>query len=150
MITDYQDELPGFKQVFPIDVKWGDMDAMRHVNNTRYFYYAESARLEFLLTLFPELNSTDQDQLGSGMALAYADFKFKVPVTYPDKLWVGTAVAEIAETEFQLEHQIYSTKLGCVAAQGTARLVFYDFKLGKRKAFDDKMRQVLNSYSIDS
>ena len=35
-----------FETVIPI--RWGDMDAMGHVNNTVYFRYMETARLEWL------------------------------------------------------------------------------------------------------
>lgn len=42
-------ELPEQKKfVFALDmpIRWGDMDAMGHVNNTVYFRYLESARIE--------------------------------------------------------------------------------------------------------
>jgi hypothetical protein len=31
-----------------IPIRWGDMDAYGHVNNTIYFRYMEQARVEFL------------------------------------------------------------------------------------------------------
>ena len=31
-----------------IPIRWGDMDAMGHVNNTVYFRYIESARIAWL------------------------------------------------------------------------------------------------------
>jgi len=30
-----------------IPIRWGDMDAMSHVNNTDYFRYLESLRIEW-------------------------------------------------------------------------------------------------------
>jgi acyl-CoA thioester hydrolase len=38
-----------FTCVMPI--RWGDMDAMGHVNNTVYFRYMEQARLEWFASL---------------------------------------------------------------------------------------------------
>lgn len=32
-------------------VRWGDMDAMGHVNNTAYSRYLETARIEWLVSL---------------------------------------------------------------------------------------------------
>lgn len=32
-------------------IRWGDMDAMGHVNNTVYFQYLEQARIEWLRRL---------------------------------------------------------------------------------------------------
>ena len=44
-------ELPENKKLvhqMPITVRWGDMDAMGHVNNTVYFRYLERVRLDWL------------------------------------------------------------------------------------------------------
>ena len=139
-------ELPGFKHVFPLTVKWGDMDAMGHVNNTRYFYYGESARFEFLLKLFPQAAAMDTSDLEYGFALAYADTKFKVSLTYPDQVLVGTSVIKIEETEFHLKHSIYSSKMSCEAAVSTARIVSFDFKHSKRRALDAKAVDMLEQY----
>ena len=37
------------EMVMPI--RWGDMDAFRHVNNTVYFRYMEQARIEWITSL---------------------------------------------------------------------------------------------------
>ena len=37
-----------------IAVRWGDMDAMGHVNNTVYFRYMEQARISWFDALLPE------------------------------------------------------------------------------------------------
>ena len=144
--------LPGFKHVYPINVRWGDMDAMRHVNNTKYFYYGESARLDFLLKLFPDVaagGSSSLEDAEHGFALAYADTKFKVSLTYPDKVLIGTAVTQLNETEFYLKHSIYSTKLSCEAALSNVRIVYFDFKLGKRKLLGAQELETLEQYRAE-
>ncbi|MGH8708962.1 MAG: acyl-CoA thioesterase, partial [Burkholderiales bacterium] len=37
-----------------IPIRWGDMDAMGHVNNTTYFRYMEQARISWFDRLVPE------------------------------------------------------------------------------------------------
>ena len=56
-------ELPEHKKwvhELVIPIRWGDMDAMGHVNNTVYFRYFESARIEYLRSLgsMPEAKVT--------------------------------------------------------------------------------------------
>ena len=34
-----------------IPIRWGDMDAMNHVNNTIYFRYLESCRIEWMRSI---------------------------------------------------------------------------------------------------
>ncbi len=43
-------KLSNYKHQYPINVEWGDMDAMGHVNNSRYFYYGEASRLALLVS----------------------------------------------------------------------------------------------------
>jgi len=40
-----------FRFWWPITVRWGDMDAMGHVNNSTYFQYLGSARIGFMEAL---------------------------------------------------------------------------------------------------
>ena len=42
-------EIPAVKKLvfeMSIPIRWGDMDAMNHVNNTTYFRYLEIIRIE--------------------------------------------------------------------------------------------------------
>jgi len=148
MSADEFPGLAGFKQLFSIKLKWGDMDAMRHVNNTRYFYYAESARLDFLINAFPSLSGPEPERMKQGLALAYTDCEFKVSLTYPDSVVIGTTVTDVKDTEFLLRQPIYSTKLNCIAAESTSRMVHYDFEKGKRQTFNDEMLEVLEQYRL--
>ncbi|MDP2194899.1 MAG: acyl-CoA thioesterase, partial [Rhodocyclaceae bacterium] len=40
-----------FVHTLRIPVRWGDMDALGHVNNTVYFRYTEQARIDWLESL---------------------------------------------------------------------------------------------------
>ncbi len=44
-------EIPEKKKLvyeMTIPIRWGDMDAMGHVNNTTYFRYLETARIDWM------------------------------------------------------------------------------------------------------
>ena len=40
-----------------IPIRWGDMDAQGHVNNTVYFRYMEQARIEWLLRVAEQIGA---------------------------------------------------------------------------------------------
>lgn len=67
----------GTGAVFDIPVRWGDLDAMNHVNNTVYFRYIEEARVQLMLQLdlLPPSPRTG--------VLAHASLDFVRPVLYP-------------------------------------------------------------------
>jgi len=134
------------QSVHPIKVAWGDMDSMQHLNNTKYFYFCETARLEFLIDLLGDLKTSADENLLNRIALAETACRFKVPVTYPDDLLIASEVASIDDTEFHLKHIIYSTKLDLVAAQASARMVSFDHKLGKRVSLPTEVVAALEKH----
>lgn len=140
--------LAGYKVVAPRKVAWGDMDAMRHVNNTKYFYYCEAARLEFLDTLLPNGEKLLAQEQGAGIALAETACRFKVSLSYPDDILIGSAISKIEDTQFEISHAIYSHKLDLIAAQATARMVYFDFSAGKRAQINASMRTKLEEFSL--
>src|SRR5258705_9780766 len=64
-----------------IAIRWGDMDAMGHVNNTVYFRYMEQARIGWFDALVPR----GEAWKATGIVIANASFNFKRPSTYPGK-----------------------------------------------------------------
>ena len=56
--------LAGFPVILELPVQWGEMDAYGHVNNTVFFRYFESARMEYLRKCgFAE--SHERDRIGA-------------------------------------------------------------------------------------
>jgi len=142
------DALAGFKFKVEIDVAWGDMDAMSHVNNTRYLNYMETARIEFFSHFFDELAGVGSATMTNGLALAEVRCRFKVPLTYPDRVIVCCAVGQMDEDQFMVVQEIYSTKMGCVAAEGDGRMVCYDYVNMRRTLMGDELRAKLEAFKL--
>lgn len=104
-----------------IQVRWGDCDSMSHVNNAKYFTYAEQARMEWLMTLPPELP-------GTSPVIAAADMTFKKPIYFPGQVIVKLSVGDAGRTSFKLKHEIYVDSQ--LHAHGTCTLVWIDIKTG--------------------
>jgi len=114
-------------------VQWGDMDAAQHVNNTVYFRYFESARIEF----FNQIDFMDFTGEGTvGPILAETSCKYKAPLTFPDTIKITARILpdSITEYGFVMQHFVFSEKLQRIAAEGMSRIVCYDYK-NKQKAF---------------
>ena len=65
-----------FEMRFP--VRWGDMDAMGHVNNTVYFRYLETARIEWMVSV-----GCNPDPRGQGPVIVNAFCNFYKQLEYP-------------------------------------------------------------------
>lgn len=72
--SDYS---PVFEMSMPI--RWGDMDAFGHVNNTVYFRYMEQARISW----FEQLGIAGGNGEGQGPVIVTASMEFLKQLHYP-------------------------------------------------------------------
>jgi acyl-CoA thioester hydrolase len=122
--------LEGYPVVIEVPVAWGEMDSLQHVNNIIYFRYFESARMAY----FNELDIwTYMDETGIGPILASTECRFKLPLSYPDTVSVGTRITGIAEDRFVMKYMVISHRHQRIAAEGEGLVVSYDYR-EKRKA----------------
>ncbi len=133
-------EYPRLEQ-FPthieIPVLWGDMDAFRHVNNTRFFRYMESARISYL----EALNfSPTAEKSGIGPILAQTSCKFISPLAYPDSVIVGCRTSSIrGESELEQEYLLVSSGSSSTVAVGWSRIAAYDYNALRKASFPEEV-----------
>ncbi|UTV30385.1 acyl-CoA thioesterase [Photobacterium atrarenae] len=121
--------LQGYPVVTEIPVAWGEMDAFSHVNNVIYFRYFETARIDYFrdIDLMEEMKQT-----GIGPVLGETNCRYKMPVTFPDTLYVGSRVSELKADRFTMEYAIVSKKLGAITTTGSATVVMFNFKTNQK------------------
>lgn len=117
--------LQDFPVITQINVAWGEMDALQHVNNVVYFRYFETARIEYFaqIRLMEEMSKSQ-----IGPVLSETQCRYRIPVTFPDTLLIGSRVSEVGEDRFTMEYQVVSKKMGKVTTTGSATVVMFDFK----------------------
>lgn len=124
--------------VVEIPVAWGEMDAFQHVNNIVYLRYFESARIAYFekLKLMEFMNET-----GIGPILGSAQCKFKIPLTYPDTVSVGTRISKIEHDRFVMEYVVVSHKYQKIAAEGEGVIVSFNYRENKKAALPEQVKQ---------
>lgn len=129
--------LAGFPVIIEIPVAWGEMDAFQHVNNVAYIRYLESGRIAYLerTGMMEEMAAQ-----GVGPILASVSCKYRFPLTFPDRLLVGTRVGEISADRCILQHRVISTRHRKVAAEGEGVIVCYDYRQQRKVAISAAMR----------
>ncbi|HEX6733088.1 MAG TPA: thioesterase family protein [Pyrinomonadaceae bacterium] len=115
--------------VIETPVAWGQMDAFRHLNNTAYFRFFESGRIAY----FEKLNLLDyMETTGVGPILASTSCRFRIPLTYPDTVYIGTRVPAIEDDRFTMEYLVVSQKHQKVAAEGNGLIVCLNYSENKK------------------
>ena len=130
--------MDGYPVAIEVPVAWGEMDAFGHLNNIVYFRYFESARIAY----FYKLDLIDMmTKTGIGPILAATSCRFKIPLTYPDKVLVGARVVSIAEDRFTMGHCVFSINHQKVAAEGDGLIVTLNYREGKKVQIPGELRR---------
>jgi acyl-CoA thioester hydrolase len=134
---DVEGLLEGFPVVVAVPVHWGEMDYFRHVNNTVFFRYFESARIAYLDRIgFRE----ERAEGGMGPILASTHARFRRPLTYPDTVRVGARTVELGTDRFTMEYRLVSESQAAVAAEGGGVLVSFDYAAGRKGPLPEGVR----------
>lgn len=126
-----------YEMVIPI--RWGDMDAMGHVNNTIYFRYFETVRLEWLSRL-----GAPAAPQGEGPVIVNAFCNFLRQLEYPGDLLARHYAANPGRSSFDTFMTLERTdQPGVVACEGGATVVWTDARIQKSVPLPEWLRRLL-------
>ena len=120
----------------PLSVRWRDLDAFNHVNNSKFLSYLEEARLRWMLTLpSPWIDDT----VAPVVAAAHLDYR--LPIAWPNEIVVELFVERLGRSSVTIGHRI-------VAAQdpdtrycdGNIVMVWIDKRSGRPAPLPDVVR----------
>ncbi len=128
-----------FECRFPI--RWGDMDAMGHVNNASYFRYLETIRIDWMHSILGPLKPQ-----GEGLVIVNAFCNFYQQLVYPGDVLAKMYVSDPARTTFEswatLER---ADQPGTVYAAGGATMIWVDFASQKAASLPDWLRKIADA-----
>ena len=110
-----------------IAIRWGDMDAMNHVNNTIYFRYMEQARIAWVARLIGALDAS----CAEGPLIVNASCTFKRPLTAPGTVEVRMYLADPGRTSIGSYYELYVDSV--MHADGASRMVWMDLQANRPK-----------------
>ncbi len=119
------------KHTSDIYIRYGDIDAMGHVNNAIYLQYFEQARMAW----FKGLIGSKWDWNTDGIILARNEIDYKLPLLLHDKAVVETTVDSVGSKSMTLSYRILKkhNDLDLLVATGKSVLVCFDHKTQKTK-----------------
>jgi acyl-CoA thioester hydrolase len=135
-------EIPEKKKLvyeMSIPIRWGDMDAMNHVNNTLYFRYMETVRIEWMRSV-----GCQPDPGGEGPVIVNAFCNFYRQLEYPGDVLVKMYVSDPARTTFESWATMERAQApGGICAAGGATTIWVDFPKQKAAPLPDWMRRLV-------
>ena len=129
-----------FTHQMVIPIRWGDMDAMGHVNNTIYFRYLEIVRLEWLYQI-----GGPPDPQGSGPVIVNAFCNFLRQLEFPGDVLARHFVSDPGRSSFNTWITLERVdQPGLIYAEGGAKTVWTNFKAQKSVPLPDWMRALVS------
>jgi len=125
--------------VVEVPLRWGDMDAMSHLNNVMYFRLMEEARIRwfqaFGFATLPEREAP---------ILAHASCDFLKAMTYPGTALVRQTVTKVGRASVEMQLSIEKQdEPGVVYATGRTVIVWYDYAAGRSIPWPEAVRATI-------
>ena len=122
-----------------VPLRWGDMDAMAHLNNVMYFRLMEEARIQWFQRFgLPTLPT------GEACILAHASCDFLRAMTYPGVALVRQIVTRVGRSSVEMSLSIEKQgEPGITYATGRTVLVWYDYNSARSLPWPDRIRAAI-------
>lgn len=124
-------------------VWWGEMDAFQHVNNTEYIRFFEHARIAY----FEQVHCMEtMEKTGIGPILAHTECRFKIPLTYPDQVFIGAKAEGMEQDRFVMRYLVASQQHGKIAAEGSGKIVMFDYRKNCKAELPENLAAEIRAY----
>lgn len=143
MTAPVRPSLGDFSHRVGLTVRWGDMDALGHVNNVKFFTYDEQVRLQY----FDAIAAIQPDfWQGSGIILAKIGCEFLQQLRYPATLDVGLRISRLGRSSLDTEAAMFEGER--LVAVTRATLVWFDYRQQKPAAIPESVRELIRRREV--
>ncbi len=134
--------LPGWPFSFVDRVRFGDLDAMRHLNNVAFLQFFESARIAYITSVVPSHRPTDPDD-DWGLIFAECHINYRAPAFFDEEIRTHVRPAQLRRSSLRIEFRMTSEGDGRMLAEGWGALVGYDYAAGRPAPLTEALRAVM-------
>jgi acyl-CoA thioester hydrolase len=125
------------RHVFPMRVRFSDVDVYGHVNNVKYFEYYQEARLAFLTSM-----GRAEEEGRFAVVVARVNVDYKRPILFrTDPYTVESWIDRVGKSSFGLSAEIKDGDT--VLSRADAVLVTFDLKTQAARPLSDEERDRL-------
>jgi acyl-CoA thioester hydrolase len=121
------------------NIRFGDMDAQGHVNNTVIADYFQTGRV--VMFRQPDLSLGVEN---ATVVLAHTEITFLRELRWPGIVEIGTGLAEVGRSSYTVAHALFRDR-ECIA-YGTATIVLIDHTTRRSRPLPDDFLAKLNQW----
>ncbi len=122
-------------------MRWSDMDAYRHINNSAYLAYLEQARVAMFFYR--------HENFSSGTVIARHEIDYLLPVVYdPQPLQVQMWIDGVRGARFTVHYEVFDH--GRLVARAATQCVTFDFTVDRPRRLSAEEVEVLRGFADDA
>jgi acyl-CoA thioester hydrolase len=114
-----------------LQLRFGDTDAMGHVNNAKVLSYLELGRIRF----FADVMGVERVE-DIRFILAEVACRYLIPILLHDRVFVRMHITDVHRSSFRIRCDLYDPRDGRVFVEAETVQVMYDYKTGRPAPVD--------------
>lgn len=131
-----------FKTSLPIQIRFGDIDAMGHINNNIYLSYFDLGKTDYFDLIKPKAISWTEGLI----VVARIEVDFLSPIYYKEKIVVETKIKKLGEKSGVFLQQLRNVKTGEIKCRCESVFVAYSAHTQSSMLIPDEWREVISTY----
>lgn len=121
-------------------MRWSDMDAYRHINNSAYLAYLEQARIAMFFFRY--------EGFSDGTVIARHEIDYVQPIVYhPEPLRLELWIDRVGGARFTVRYEVYDGDR--LAARAATMCVTFDFATDRPRRITPEERTILDRFADD-
>jgi acyl-CoA thioester hydrolase len=120
-------------------VRFGDLDAMQHMNNVEFLRFFETARIDFFRQLNPDHAPTTRRAFG--FIFAECHIAYRSPAFFNDEIRTWIRPTELRRSSLRIDFEMRVEGDDRLVAEGYGVMVGYDYEAGKSQPLPDSLRR---------
>lgn len=126
-----------FSHWVTVPTRWGEMDALGHINHAMYFRYIEEGRTTWIDRLCGAREGLWEKE---GLILADIQCSYLRQLKHPVTVEVGTRVTRIGGKSMDIQAAVFPENVEQPAAISRATVVWFDYQAQKTAPVPDWLR----------
>ena len=119
-------------------VRFGDLDAMQHMNNVEFLRFFETARIDWFGAVLPGHMPGSREAFG--FIFAECHIAYRAPAFFGDEIRTWIRPAELKRSSVRLDFEMRVEAEDRLVADGWGTLVGYDYEAGTAQPLPDDVR----------
>ncbi len=131
--------------VHEVHMRWADMDAYRHINNSAYLAYLEQARVAMFFHRHESFNA--------GTVISRHEIDYLRPIVYHQApLEVEVWIENIGGARFTVRYEIFDRRESgrVLTARAATTCVTFDFETDRPRRLTEQERGILAAFSDET